>query len=224
MPELICDAGHTNAPGTHFCTECGQRLSSQTASTAQLSHPTPPLVAPLASAALTHQTDAPLRSPRKSHLWRNIAIAVASIVAVVLISEATAERWTKVVIPESPTTYRFETYETGNYDIQEVGESPCWIGQFWSDCINLYIDQYNWACVGISLSVAAIDTCNSYRAMIEEMQSRGSAWSTVSALGSWGTLERSPETASRRVSNNDYRPAVTREAVCYWGVLGECRS
>jgi hypothetical protein len=116
-----------------------------------------------------------------------------------------------------------ETYLTGEYEVRETGSSPCYVGQYWSDCINLFVSYYNAVCVGVSLTTAGNRLCESYLAMIDGMKSRGGAWSTVSSLGDWGPLTREAATATRRVSNNDYRPAVTREAVCYWGFLGECR-
>ena len=66
------------------------------------------------------------------------------------------------------------------------------------------------------------ELCSDYKAMIEDMQSKGNQWSYVASLGDWGHLYSEPEVKSEQVSNNDYKPAIIHEAVCYLGFIGEC--
>lgn len=67
---------------------------------------------------------------------------------------------------------------------------------------------------------ASRNVCLRYSDEIERMK-RISA-SFVATVGGYGHLTRTAGTAPKRVSNRDYRAAVTHEAVCYLGFLGEC--
>jgi hypothetical protein len=60
--------------------------------------------------------------------------------------------------------------------------------------------------------------------MIDEMQADDQPGWVVETLGSYGRLTATEEIGTRQVSNNDYRPAVTRDVVCFLGFLGECSS
>jgi hypothetical protein len=149
-------------------------------------------------------------------------VATVAVAALLIVTFGTAESWTKVVVPAEAETFSDETFLTGAYEIEDTGVSPCWVGQEWNGCLNLFIDVYNGACVGAELTSRAYDYCSDYSAMIDNMEMRDEWGSTVSALGGWGYLTKYPEESTRRVSNNDSRPAVTREAVCYLGFIGEC--
>ncbi len=124
--------------------------------------------------------------------------------------------------------------------------TPCYVGQDWTDCTNLLIAEYNSSCTGRPISTettrirrdyfhpekipdemvdygkSSADLCNDYADMIDEMQEQDGYGVYVASLGDWGYLhsERRYEVVS--VSNNDYSPAITHEAVCYFGFLGEC--
>lgn len=128
-----------------------------------------------------------------------------------------------VDVPEHPETFREEAYFTGRYEVIDDRISPCWIGQVWSDCINTYVAQYNGACANVDLQLFSISTCRNYSQMIDHMKSQDFPGAYVSTLGGAGSLTRHPEMSTREVSNNDYAPAVTHQAVCYLGFIGECR-
>lgn len=144
-------------------------------------------------------------------------------VLVIILGFGTAQHWIKVDVPEHPESFHEEQYLTGEYDITDNGDSPCWIGQDWTDCVNALVEEYNDACVGVVLTPRARTTCTNYSDMIDDLMTGNSAGYEVSALGDYGRLTRVPATGVRQVSNNDYRPAVTHEAVCYFGFIGECR-
>lgn len=162
---------------------------------------------------------------RRTALW-----VILSIVFVLLLAAggttayafATAKHWTVVDVPEQPETFHSETYETGLYDVTMDEVSPCWVNQDWTDCTNMYVASYNAACTGVSLTPTATTLCTDYAAMIDEMKAQDGDGYYVATLGGNGSLHRSAETATREVSNEDYRPAETHEAVCYLGFIGEC--
>ena len=79
------------------------------------------------------------------------------------------------------------------------------------------VNEYNRACVGVALTSSASSTCNAYSTEIDQMKQQGGWGYVVMSLGSFGHLNRSQETGTRQVSNNDFRPAVTHEAVRYLG-------
>lgn len=150
-----------------------------------------------------------------------VALALGAVVMVTA-TLASARSWTKVDIPEQLETFHAEEYLTGRYDITDDGVSPCWVNQDWVDCINLMVNEYNRACAGVDLTPLASSRCDAYGTSIDGMRSDGGYGYIVTSLGGYGHLTRIPEMATRQVGNNDDRPAVTHEAVCYLGFLGEC--
>lgn len=167
---------------------------------------------------------APGRS-RNVGLWVALSIvgALLLIIAIVTVTAfATARTWTKVDVPEQPETFHSETYETGRYDVTMDAVNPCYVNQDWTDCTNLLLASYNATCVGVELTESATALCADYNTAILDMQAQDTPGSYVATLGTYGNLTRTPETDVRQVSNGDYRPAETHEAVCYLGFLGEC--
>jgi hypothetical protein len=165
--------------------------------------------------------------PRKKNvgLWVTLSIVGALVliaIIVVVVAFTTARHWTKVDAPEKPETFHSEEYETGLYLVSDDGVSPCVVDQDWTDCIAAMEVQYAGACADVELVPDAVTLCAQHRAEIDRMISEDSEGTVVASLGDFGHLTRSPETATREVSNNDYEPAVTHEAVCYLGFLGEC--
>jgi hypothetical protein len=158
-------------------------------------------------------------------LWVTLSIlgALLLIVAIVVVTAfTTARTWTKVDVPEQPETFHSETYETGRFDVTMDAVNPCYVDQDWTDCTNLLLATYNATCVGVELTESATVLCTDYNGAILEMQAQDTPGSYVATLGTYGNLTRTAETDVRQVSNNDYRPAETHEAVCYLGFLGEC--
>ena len=147
---------------------------------------------------------------------------IAAAVLLVLIALSTAQHWTKVDSPERTETFHSETFLTGKYKITDDRVNPCWANQDWTDCINLVVNEYNRACVGIDLTLLASSTCDAYLKNIDTMKQQDGRGYVVKSLGSFGHLNRSETTDTRQVSNDDYQPAVTHEAVCYVGFIGEC--
>lgn len=182
-----------------------------------------PAPAPFGTAAAP-VADAPARKSRTG-LWVLLSIlgALALIaVAVLVIALTTARHWTKVDVPEQPETFHTEEYETGRFDVAMDDVNLCFVDQPWSDCINAMAAEYDAVCADVELTAPATRVCDEYLAAIDDMRSQGTD-GVVASLGSFGNLERTAETATREVSNEDYRPAETHEAVCYLGFLGECR-
>jgi hypothetical protein len=169
--------------------------------------------------------------PKKTGVsYKALFIGVSSVFALALVLAVatlyTAETWTKVDVPEHSGTFHVETYETGYYAVTMDDINPCYVGQDWTDCTNAIVAEYNRECTKplsgrLSLSPSK-SLCSRYSDMIEDMKSSDYYGAYVATLGSWGQLHSTPETATRQVSNNDYRPAVTHEATCYWGMFGEC--
>ena len=158
-------------------------------------------------------------------LWVTLSIVGALLLialVVVVFALTTARHWTKVDVPEKPETFHSEEYETGQYLVADDGVSPCVVDQDWTDCITAMEAQYTSACVGIDLAPSAVALCAQHREEIDRMRAEDSEGSIVASLGGFGHLTRTPQTATREVSNDDHEPAVTHEAVCYLGFLGEC--
>lgn len=65
--------------------------------------------------------------------------------------------------------------------------------------------------------------CNGRSQSIDEMKAVDEQWFEVVTLGNSGYLSTHRDTSTRKISNNDYKPAVTHEAVCYFGFIGECQ-
>lgn len=163
--------------------------------------------------------------PRRVGLWVALSIvgALLLIAAIVTVfAFTTARHWTKVDVPEKPETFHSEEYETGAYFVTDDGVSPCYVDQDWTDCIAAMEAQYAGACADVELVPSAAELCAQHRAEIDRMIAEDVDGTYVASLGDFGQLTRTPETATRQVSNDDYEPAVTHEAVCYLGFLGEC--
>lgn len=217
--------------GQQFCTSCGTAAESATNSIVPPARPTlnpspqspgrtlepNPPGWPSEPVSASNGTRKTKRSP-----WLVPGIVVGVIALIFVIAVATPERWTKVDVPAQAETFHSEKYETGNYNVSDNGISPCWVGQDWYDCINMRISNYNSACAEVPLTTNAKTVCQVRSDTIDEMQSKGGYGWTVTSVGSQGTLTRSPEIATKKVSNNDARPAVTHDAVCYLGFIGEC--
>ena len=158
-------------------------------------------------------------------LWVTLSILGALLLIgaiVVVFAFTTARHWTKVDVPEKPETFHSEEFETGRFDVAMDTVNPCVVDQDWTDCINAMQAQYDATCAGVELTEAAAALCADYLSAIDEMRAVDEPGSYVATLGDYGSLSRTPETDTRQVSNNDQRDAVTHEAVCYLGFLGEC--
>jgi hypothetical protein len=183
-----------------------------------------PMVVSFGSPAAELAPGSPARKSRTG-LWVLLSILGALVliaVAVLVIALTTARHWTKVDVPEQPETFHTEEYETGRFDVAMDDVNLCFVDQPWSDCINAMAAEYDAVCADVELTAPAARVCDEYLAAIDDMRSQGTD-GVVASLGSFGNLERTAETATREVSNEDYRPAETHEAVCYLGFLGECR-
>ena len=147
-----------------------------------------------------------------------LALLLVLVYAAVL---APPVHWTKVDAPEHPETFRTET--TSTRVVVESKKNPCWVGQDWVDCTNSMIYEYNNACVGTGADTGGTwSICGQYRTEITTMQRDAQAGWVVSSLGGHGKLRVKTVKKKIRVSNNDYRPAVTHTASCYFGFVGEC--
>jgi len=168
--------------------------------------------------------EAPAKKKRTG-LWVTLSIVGALLIAaiiVVVIAFTTARHWTKTDVAEKPETFHTEEYETGLYNVADDGVSPCTVNQDWTDCIGLMEAQYAGACADVELTGAATLLCTQHRTEIDRMRGLDQEGMYVSSLGSFGHLTKTAETATREVSNDDYEPAVTHEAVCYLEFIGEC--
>ena len=158
-------------------------------------------------------------------LWVTLSILGALLVIaaiVVIFAFATARHWTKTDVPEQPETFRSEEYETGRVDVAMDDVNPCSVNQDWTDCTNLMVATYTAACVDVELTETATLLCAEYSSAIDEMKAQDGEGYYVATLGSYGSLHQTPEIDTRQVSNDDDEPAVTHEAVCYLGFIGEC--
>jgi hypothetical protein len=168
--------------------------------------------------------DAPAKKKRTG-LWVTLSIVGALLLIagiVVILAFTTARHWTKTDVAEKPETFHTEEYETGRYNVADDGVSVCAIDQDWTDCANAMEAQYTAGCADVELTELATVLCARHRTEIDRMRSVDQEGYIVASLGSFGHLTRTPETATREVSNEDYEPAKTHEAVCYFEFLGEC--
>lgn len=142
----------------------------------------------------------------------------------VTIALETAVQHTVVDKPEQPETFRVEQVPTGEFRVTRTEEAVCQIGQDWFGCIDALVDQFNANCANIPLDLFSEAICNRYSNMLDELYSREAyaGWTVTSLGDGWKALRREPTMISEEVSNNDYEPAVTHEATCYLGFLGEC--
>lgn len=168
--------------------------------------------------------EAPAKKKRTG-LWVTLSIVGALLIAaiiVIVIAFTTARHWTKTDVAEKPETFHTEEYETGLYNVADDGVSPCTVNQDWTDCIGLMEAEYAGACADVELTGTATLLCTQHRTEIDRMRGLDQEGMYVSSLGSFGHLTKTAETATREVSNDDYEPAVTHEAVCYLEFIGEC--
>ncbi|WP_157366251.1 hypothetical protein [Arthrobacter sp. Soil763] len=162
---------------------------------------------------------------RIKRLIREVAWTMGVVTAVhivVVFAVETAEVHTVTDRPESPETFTSEQYLTGKYIVRQDDNPVCRVGQYYSDCINDYVNQYNYSCADIELTLFSSVECKSYLQNIDDMKAKDQPGWIVSGVGGPGHLSRRAEVSSRDVSNNDYEPAVTHSAVCYLGFVGEC--
>lgn len=181
---------------------------------------------PAAFAAYTNPSSEAADKKSRVGLWVALSVLGALLliaIIVVVVAFSTARHWTKVDVAEQPETFHSEEYETGLYLVADDGVSPCVIDQAWSDCIGAMETQYAAACAGVELTPSATILCAQHRTEIDRMTAEDGEGMVVASLGDFGHLTRTPEMATRQVSNDDFVPAVTHEAVCYLGFLGECK-
>lgn len=210
-----------------FCTSCGHKTEETVAVSPKIELAKAETVLPSLSTLKDSSKENQSNSNQKNTKRKTIigASAAALVILLFIVGAATAKHWVKVDVEEQPETFHEETYLTGNYDISDDHDSPCWVGEDYTTCINSYVEIYNVACTTVPLSNQGRLTCSNYLTMINNGKAQAGygryGW-TVSGASSAGYLIQSPETATEQVSNNDYVPAVTHKAVCYFGFLGEC--
>lgn len=107
-----------------------------------------------------------------------------------------------------------ERVPSGRYHVYRGGGSLCYVGQDWTECINLKKDEYNSACTGHPVTNQWV--CEAYLEDIEDMESRDRPGSYVASLGSGDML-----TATEELRDHWVEPE-THEAYCYLGSIGEC--
>lgn len=162
---------------------------------------------------------------RRVGLWVTLSVVGALLLIaaiIVVVAFTTARHWTKVDSPEKPETFHSEEYETGRYDVTMDDVNPCTVNQDWTDCTNQMSATYTAACADVELTETATLLCTEYKSAIDEMKAQDGDGYYVATLGSYGNLHRAAEIDTRQVSNDDYEPAVTHEAVCYLEFIGEC--
>jgi len=222
--ETPAAAAETIPLGGHDFAHTAAFASPPPASGIDAGEPAPPAGYPGAAPFVAPPAEAPPQK-RRVGLWVALSVVGALLliaIIVVVVAFTTARHWTKVDVPEKPETFHSEEYETGLYLVTDDGVSPCAVDQDWTDCIAAMEAQYAGACADVELVPTAQGICSQHRAEIDRMIAADSEGTVVASLGDFGHLTRTPEIATREVSNNDDEPAVTHEAVCYLGFLGEC--
>lgn len=179
--------------------------------------PPPPPAAPA-------PTDAPPASERRHRRTPVVAAAlvVVALAATAGVVVATARHWTKVDVPEQAETFHEEEYETGSYVVELVAGSPCTSGQATTECLALLEAEYQAVCVAQPITIESGDACDAYREDWDWMLELDMTGYVIDQVAEMNRLQSTPEIATRQVSNDDDVPAVTHEAVCYAGFLGEC--
>lgn len=170
----------------------------------------------------------PLQTPPRR--GGNKVLIVSLVSTLVLVASAGLatylgmERWDKVVKEEHPETFREELKEGDNYDVNLSAYDVCYVGQKWDSCIEDMIFEYNTSCANRPLSDQGSSLCSDYKNAIDDMQNRPNRRSlSVASLGSiQKRLETSKEIITEKVSNNDYEPAKTEPAYCFFGVIWDC--
>lgn len=205
---MVCNNCGKETPDGVYCVFCGSTLAENDDSLESVAVEAP-VVAPVVEAS----PSADKRSAEKTkNPYRSAFIALGSIAAclavLVVVALATAEIRTVIDVEAY-------TRGTGVYDVTDDHKPPCYVGEGWRDCINKHVDEYNGACANRNLSTSAMALCDGYSKMIDEMKADdgGYGWQ-VETLGTWGHLEVKEQ--------KEVVPAVTHEAVCYLGFIGEC--
>lgn len=155
--------------------------------------------------------------------WWIVALSImaASLAraTLVVVGLATAHTWTKVVEPE---VSHKEALGNGTWGVTVGTRAICYTGQPYSDCVNAYVDQYNSACVGRELVGNSQLTCDRAYDTIQSMKvTAATSPDTTVADGSEGRGELLAREKTEIVEIVD-SPEVTREATCYYGLIGEC--
>lgn len=164
--------------------------------------------------------------PARLVAWVVVSV-LATVGAVIAYALATAEQTVVVDIPEHEETFREETYETTEYRVTGAESSVCRAGQNWHECLELGWAEYRDNCEKYAdvLVPESGQFCAFYRMGLDGMESENApAGSTLADVprGFLRDLSVERATATRRVSNGDYSPAVTHVATCYLGFIGEC--
>lgn len=162
-------------------------------------------------------------SPRTKSLLSAAGAVVAVAVVLVIVAFTTPRHWAMVDVAEHLETFHTEEYETGLFVVEDDHVSPCYEGQDWFDCRDRLSAEHSRVCVDTELTPESIALCEDYKLQVDRMELTGDFRSSVVLAGDYGSLASTAEVAARMVSNGDFRPAVTHDAVCYLGFLGECR-
>ncbi|MDR0951076.1 MAG: hypothetical protein LBM13_05570 [Candidatus Ancillula sp.] len=119
------------------------------------------------------------------------------------------------------------TYQTGNYNIEDTGNSICGNNEDYLSCVNQSVSVYNSVCVNKNLTASANKTCDDFSSFIDEIKQKydscGYGCTTSSENGKWGWdyLEDVPETKTKTI------PEEKHAAFCYlgngWLKIGECK-
>lgn len=205
---MVCNNCGKETPDGVYCVFCGSTLAENADSLESVA-----VVAPVVAPVVESSPSVDSKSAEKpKNPYKSAFIALGSIAAclavLVVVALATAETRTVVDV-------KAYTRGTGVYDVTDDGKDPCYVGESWRDCINKTVSEYNGACVNRNLSTSAKVLCDGYSKMIDEMKAEdgGYGWKVVT-LGTWGHLKAKEQ--------KEKVPAVTHEAVCYLGFIGEC--
>ena len=218
---MKCDNCGNEIEVLHFCPYCGTEREdfvqvseeADEASRSELRE---------ATDLSTADAIADRKMPRaKKVLLANCALCVV-LVALIGVGLSTAVRWEKVDVPAHEETFHIEQRDSGMWNVKDDHVPPCYINQDWTDCINLHINEYNGACAERNLTPYAQNLCDKYSEEIDRMEAEDGPYHYVVSLGSFGHLTAEKFYTSVHVSNNDYVPAQTHEALCIFGFIGEC--
>lgn len=215
-----CSECGAEGGSANYCKLCGGKLSKQARSRPAMktAGQATAEVAPISNEKAVVSSG--FASGNINWKWPAWVAAIVTLVAIIGFSNPVT--WEKTDIPEQPETFHSETVNTGKYDVVSNNISPCFVGQEWYLCVNTYVAEFNSTCGSAKLTTKARGVCDSYSAAIDEMKAKNKYGAIVSSLGTRGSLSLVPETTTKRVSNNDYRAAVTHTAKCYFGFIGEC--
>lgn len=169
----------------------------------------------------------------KTSRWFNehktaLFISSLSVIILVVMSclvPSSEYNWTKV---DHEETFHDETYVTGSYDVHSTSNRICHENEDYLSCVNATVAMYNSVCANKSLTLSASLTCNEIDKFIDDVKQKyencGYGCTTGSSDWGWDYYSAIPETATRKISNED---EVHHTAYCYsnvWGIKwGECR-